>query len=153
VWTNPTLLRRRLDEQFTSLDVDAWARPRDGWIKSIRQALGMSGVELAMRMSISDSRVGRIERAEVEGLLRISTLSRAAAALNCRLVYVLAPSEPLEDMVLRQAYLKAAEELSLPATVASGTTDLDGDVDDYLEGRSLQLVDRSGLWHRRSKWE
>jgi transcriptional regulator with XRE-family HTH domain len=102
----------------------------------------MSTTALAERMSISDSRAGRLERAELEDSLRLSTLRRAAEALNCRLLYVLVPEEPLEDMVLRQAYAKAVEELSSaawPPRTEEGR-------EEQLESRTLELVDTTRLW-------
>jgi predicted DNA-binding mobile mystery protein A len=110
----------------------------------MREALCMSTVALAERMSISDSRAGRLERAELEDSLRLSTLRRAAEALNCRLLYVLVPLEPLEDMVLRQAYAKAVQELS---GAASPPRTEEGR-EEHLEARTLELVDTRGLWRR-----
>ena len=107
----------------------------------------MSTVELAERMAISDTRAGRLERAEAEGSLKLSTLRRAAEALNCRLIYVLLPDEPLEDMVFRQAYRKAADELHVPADTAFGADELNADIEEELEAHTLRLVDRQGLWH------
>ncbi|HEY6472487.1 MAG TPA: helix-turn-helix domain-containing protein, partial [Acidimicrobiales bacterium] len=113
--TPQSLMRRKLDRRLAALDTATWAPPVGGWLIAVRQALGMSKVEWAERMEVSAARAGRLERAEVKGSLQLSTLSRAAKALNCRLLYVLVPDEPLEDMVFRQAYLKAADELGVPA--------------------------------------
>ena len=109
----------------------------------------MSAVELAIRAGISDSRVGQIERAEVKSSLRISTMERMSAALGCRYLYVVLPDEPLEDMVLRQAYSKAMEERSIAVSVASDDTELDPHTEEQLEVRTLELLDRTGLWHTR----
>ncbi len=118
---------------------------------AIRQALGMSKVEFAERMAISDSRAGRLERAEIDGSLQLSTLRRAAEAVNCRLLYVLVPNEPLEDMVFRQAFLKAVEELGIPAVTALDADELSEELEEELEARTLHLVDRLGLWRRHPR--
>jgi predicted DNA-binding mobile mystery protein A len=136
---------------LAGLDRRAWDRPRDGWLKAIREALGMSAVELAIRAGISDSRVGQIERAEVEGSLCLSTMERMSAALGSRYLYVVLPDEPLEDMVLRQAYDKALEERSIAASVASDDTELDPGTQEQLEVRTLELIDRTGLWRTRKR--
>lgn len=140
-------MRRKLDRRLAALDPAKWTPPVGGWLIAVRQALGMSKVEWAERMEVSNARAGRLERAEVAGSLQLSTLHRAAAALNCRLLYVLVPDEPLEDMVFRQAYLKASDQLGLAAPAAHGAEDLDAVVEDELEARTLHLVDRQGLWH------
>lgn len=116
----------------------------------------MSSVELALRAGISDSRAGRIERAEVEGSLRMSTMERVAAALGSQFLYVVLPADPLEDLVFRQAYDKALEELSLPADVVSGGS-FGPQTEEQLQIRILQLIDRRGLWAKsrvpdRSPW-
>src|ERR1700739_228770 len=135
-------MRRRLDQQLAELDVQMWARPMSGWVRAIRKALYMSTFQLGQRMSVSDSRVSRLEKAELADSLRLSTLRRAAEALNCRLLYVFVPEEPLEDMVLRQAYSKALEELSLSASPPPKEEDRE----EQLESRTLELVDNRHLW-------
>jgi predicted DNA-binding mobile mystery protein A len=90
----------------------AFARPPAGWIRSIRQALGMSASDLAARMRISKERVLAIERSEARGSLNLGTLNRAAEALGCTLVYALIPKKPLEETVRDRALEVAAEHLS-----------------------------------------
>ncbi len=98
-------------------------------------------------MGVSQTRASRLERAEVDETIRLSTLRRAGEALNCTLYYVLVPDEPFEDMVLRQAHAKATQELSPSDAerwvdaplVAPGA-------DEWLEVRTLELIDRRGLW-------
>jgi predicted DNA-binding mobile mystery protein A len=148
--TYRSILRRQLDERLGGPGPIIGERPLDGWVRTIRQAIGMSGPELAQRMSISSSRASRIEQAEVDDAVLLSTLRRAAAALNCRLVYFLVPDEPLEYMVLRQAYLKASEELATYSSVASesGSPVTEAESEEWLEMRTLQLVDHGGLWRQ-----
>jgi predicted DNA-binding mobile mystery protein A len=140
------IMRRQLDQRLAGLDERIGARPMCGWLKVVREALGMSTPELAARMHISASRASRLERAEVDDALQISTLRRAAAALNCRPFYVLVPDEPLEDMVLRQAYRKASEELLPSASPESAWTATEEEIEEGLEARTLELIDRRGLW-------
>lgn len=109
----------------------------------------MSKVELAQRFGCSDSRVGRIERAEVDGSLRMSTMMRVADALESRLVYVVAPVSSLEDVVLRQTYEQALTEMSLPASLATDRTRLGPSTQDALEVRTLELLDTRRLWSKR----
>jgi predicted DNA-binding mobile mystery protein A len=147
-----SIARQRLDQRLGGLGLVIGARPPCGWVQKIRLALGMSTAELGVRMSISQSRASRLERSEVEETIRFSTLRRAAEALNCSLVYVLVPNEPFEDMVLRQAYRKAEEELSPSMSVASGPPLTEGEIEDRLETRTLELIDHRGLWRRTSAW-
>jgi predicted DNA-binding mobile mystery protein A len=109
----------------------------------------MSSYELAVRMGLSPTRVRQFESAEVNGAIRLSTLFRAAQALNCTLVYAFAPNEPLEEMVHRQALHKAAAELSLSICDDRGLEDQDEKVlvqIEELEELTLHYVDLQGLW-------
>ena len=78
-----------------------------GWVKEIRTALGMTGSQLAKRMKVATPTLKKIEISETKGTITMSTLKRAAEALDCQLVYVLLPKtsskEPLNTMVQRRA--------------------------------------------------
>ena len=87
------------------------ARPQKGWIKAIREALGMSSIQLARRVGIDQSVLYRIESSEIAGKVKLETLERVAAGLNCRLVYALIPNEPLEEMVRKRALEVAGKHL------------------------------------------
>lgn len=86
--------------------------PRSGWIRAVRDALGMSTNDLARRVGLSKARISQIERAERERSLTLDTLERVATALGCRVEYVLVPHQPLDDMVWEQARAKAAAEIA-----------------------------------------
>jgi predicted DNA-binding mobile mystery protein A len=110
--------RRHLDVRFKRIKPAATAmnRPPKGWIKAIRQALGMSERQLARRLNVSQPTVADIERSEAAGRIQLNTLRRAAEALNCTVVYALVPNEGLETMVKNQTrrvaerYLRATEQ-------------------------------------------
>jgi predicted DNA-binding mobile mystery protein A len=138
--------RRKLDERLAGLGYLVGPRPVPGWVRTLRDALGMSVAQLAVRMNVSPSRVSQIERAEEAGALHLSTLGRAAQALNCRLVYALVPDEPLEDMVMRQAFLKASEELGLSDADGPEENIWDSEKFEQREVLTLDWVDRWGLW-------
>jgi len=93
-------LERRLAPLRTTQDL---VRPPRGWIKAIREALGMSTTQLAERAGMSQSRIPRIEKGEVNGTLTMKTLQHMAEAMNCRLVYSLVPNEPLDDILRERA--------------------------------------------------
>jgi predicted DNA-binding mobile mystery protein A len=115
----------------------------------MRDALGMSSYQLARRMGFSPTRVRQFEREEVVGSIRLSVLRRAADALNCQLCYAFVPEEPLEDMVLRQAYLRAAQQLCVWGSdhPRAGDPDLvPRERIDELEHLTLLYVDHRGLW-------
>ena len=94
------LARQQLDRRFAALrKTGEFARPPRGWIKAIREALGLSTTQLAKRLRVSQTRVSQMEKAETESAIRLQTLKQVAEALDCTLVYALVPNKPLEEMV------------------------------------------------------
>lgn len=109
----------------------------------------MSSYSLANRIRMSPTRVREFEKAEADGTIRLCNLNRVAAAFDCAVFYALLPNRSLEDMVWRQAHLKAIEELD-----ASGL----GEKDPHdplrerlarrarLDELTLHFVDHQKLW-------
>ena len=78
-------------------------RPPAGWLRAIREALGMTSAVLADRLEITASGVRKLEHAEAIDAITVGTLRRVAEALDCDLQYALVPRRPLRDMRWRQA--------------------------------------------------
>jgi predicted DNA-binding mobile mystery protein A len=80
------------------------APPPTGWIKAIRNAIGMSMLQLGKRLSITKQSVQDIERREKDGSISIKALREAARALDMQLVYGFVPNdESLEALIDRKA--------------------------------------------------
>lgn len=140
------LARKRLDERLH--DVDVPPRPASGWIRAIREALGMSTRELADRLDISHQGLAQIERTERDGVVQVDTLRRVAHALGCRVEYVLVPEAPLEEMVRSRAREKARQMLE-PTTRSmhlerQGVPD--DRVEDHVDDLADDIIDKRGLW-------
>src|SRR5579863_3004016 len=98
--------RSQLDERFRELGpAKRYAPPVRGWIKALREALGMSTAQLAKRLKIRQPSLVALEQSEAKGSIELATLRRVAAALDCTLVYALVPNKPLEKMVRDRARL------------------------------------------------
>jgi predicted DNA-binding mobile mystery protein A len=104
---------RHLDKRFSALrPLVNSPRPPKGWLRAIRDALGMTTAQFARRLGVSQPRIIELEQSEVSGGVTLKTLQRAAEALGCRLVYALVPEQPLEDTVRARAELIAARQSS-----------------------------------------
>ncbi|HXZ01124.1 MAG TPA: mobile mystery protein A [Stellaceae bacterium] len=104
--------RAALDRRFKQLrSVNQFARPVHGWIKAVREALGMSTPQLARRMKVKQPTLVAIEQSEEKGTIQLATLRRAAEALDCTVVYALVPNQPLEKMVRDRARRAARRRL------------------------------------------
>jgi len=109
----PVLARKNLDRRLSRLrETKELARPPRGWLKAIREALGMTTEQLANRLGVSQPRIVQLERAEAEGSVTLKTLRQAAEALDCTLVYALVPNEPLDEMLTHRARLVAEKQLA-----------------------------------------
>lgn len=82
---------------------DAADRPEGGWVKAIREALGMTTGQFARRLGVSQPRIPALEKAEANGTVTLKTLRQAAEALDCTLVYALVPRTPLQETVEKRA--------------------------------------------------
>jgi len=95
---------RHLDTRFAALrPLTKSVRPPKGWLRAIRNALGMTTAQFARRLGVSQPRIVELEQSEASGSVTLNTLQRAAGALGCRLVYVLVPERPLAETVHEQA--------------------------------------------------
>ncbi len=142
------MIRDRLDRRLASTSVPP--RPHRGWVRAIRDALNMSAAEMGARMGVNHQRIFAIEKAEEDRVIQLDTLDRAAAALGCRVEYVLVPADDtsLAEMVRRQAEVRARQDLQ--------STDVTMQLEDQpvseatrhelLAGRIADLIDRRGLW-------
>ncbi len=142
------VVRRRLDQRLAGLEERIGPRPERGWIRAVRESLGMSMAELAGRMDVSATRVGQVEDNEVQGRIQLRMLERAAAALDCRVVYALVPRVPLEQMVRQQARDKA-ERIVAASMTHGGPEDqslLAEVITERVEMMAHELIDRRGLW-------
>ncbi len=95
-----TQSRSQLDERFREMGpASRYAAPVRGWIKAIREALGMSTAQLAKRLGIKQPSLVALEQSEAKGTIELATLRRVAEALDCTLVYALVPNKPLESTI------------------------------------------------------
>jgi len=143
--------RRQLDKRLNSLrDSEIFTRPSRGWVKAIREALGMTTSQLAKRLGVVQSRVVAIEQAEAKGTITLNSLEKAANALDCRLVYTLIPRKPLNELVAERAERLA--EKRLKSTSHSMALEAQGvdteDEQEQLKRMIQSLIDKGGseLW-------
>jgi predicted DNA-binding mobile mystery protein A len=103
----------QLDKRFQQFEpVVGAARPARGWIKAVREALGMTTAQLARRLGVKQPRIVEMEKAEAHGNITLQSLERAAEALGCRLVYVLVPIKPLTQTLEERASRLAEQQLA-----------------------------------------
>ena len=103
-YLNIKISREQLDRKLDPLkDFARTGMPRQGWIRTIREALGMSSAQLGKKAGLGQPRISRLENAEKTGDLKVSSLQKIAKAFGMRFVYSFVPEASLEDMVRKQA--------------------------------------------------
>ena len=80
-------------------DTGALNIPKQGWVRLIRKAIGMTIKQLASQLQVDPSRVVKIESSEPEGAITLKTLESVAEKMNCKLVYTFLPNTSLEQMI------------------------------------------------------
>lgn len=110
-WDKKTI-REQLDKRLASLKpFSNAAMPKQGWIKTIREALGLSSAQLGKKAGVDQSRISRLETAEQDGNIRLASLRKIAAGLKMKFVYGFVPEESLEEIVREQAMQIALKRL------------------------------------------
>lgn len=87
-------------------------RPSSGWIKAVREGLGMAATHLAARLGVTTSTVTRLETSEADETISLATLRRAAEVLGCELHYALVPKRSLADTLETRATELARRQMA-----------------------------------------
>ena len=143
--------RRGLDRTLAAWRALPRRRPARGWIRALRDALGMTAEQLGERMGVSQPTVQGLEASEAEDTIQLKTLRRAAEALGCELVYALVPKDSLQATYEQAARAVARRELS---QISHSMALEDQAVDDIDEDERLRRyieteLDPREIWVRR----
>jgi predicted DNA-binding mobile mystery protein A len=89
------------------------ANPPTGWIRAIRNAIGMSMQQLGNKLDISKQGVLEIEKREKDGSITIKSLKEIARALDMQLVYGFVPNEGSLDALIEKRATELATQIVL----------------------------------------
>jgi predicted DNA-binding mobile mystery protein A len=110
------LKRKQIEDQVRPFRRLARAQtPRGGWVRAIREGLGMSAQQLGARVRVKRQTIENLERSEANGKITLDSLNRVAKALGCRVVYALVPEKPLDEMQ-RERARQIAESVVKPVS-------------------------------------
>ena len=102
------LIRQQYQHKFDeNLMIKNIRRPKEGWIRTLRKALGMSSPQLARILGLSKAQVSQMERMEIDDRITLKQLRRVAEELDCELVYALVPRTSIQEMIRERADFKA----------------------------------------------
>ena len=144
--------RERLDGRLAPLKpVDRFRPPPKGWVRALRDALGMSGVQFARRLGVRPPSVVALEASEESGAIQLKTLRRAAEALDCTLVYALVPNDSLEGTArarARKIALRALGRVAHTMKLEAQETQ-DGATEARIDAYIRDNVKERDLWDER----
>ncbi len=137
-----SLRLKQLDRSLTSFrPAVAVARPVKGWVRAIREAIGVTSADLARKMGTSRQLSLQQEKAEAEDRITLKSLRTLANALDCDLVYALVPrAGSLQELMKDRARIEARRNvLGVEHTMAL-EGQAAGNVDEAIEEEMRRLV-------------
>jgi predicted DNA-binding mobile mystery protein A len=87
------------------------AKPTGGWIRAIREALGMTNKQFAKRVQRQPQTALDLQKREAAQTIQLNTLRELAEALDCELVYAIVPRKSLDQMLDERAEVLARHAL------------------------------------------
>ena len=142
--------REALDQRLVPLGPPSlYAPPRLGWVRAIRDALGMTAADLAIRMGVTGPAIRSLEKKELDGGARLSSLRRAAEAMDCTLVYAFIPNGSLQQTVERQAASILDEQMGRVRQTMALEAQEGEPTPSSLQAQLEALIGSGRLWSRR----
>ena len=119
----------------TFVDAKHTPRPRGGWLRAVREALGVSQLTVATAMHVKQQSIVSFEKAEAEDRITLQNLRRVAQAMGCELVYAIVPrSGSIQELAESRARAEATKRvLSVRRTMA---------LEDQASGDVKELIDK-----------
>lgn len=116
-------------------------RPSKGWIRTIRQALGISSGELGRKLGTSRQLPLQLEKGEAEDRITLKSLRATANALDCDLVYALVPrASSIQALTESRARAEAKNRvLGVEHSMALENQAV-GRIDEAIEAETRRLV-------------
>jgi predicted DNA-binding mobile mystery protein A len=116
-------------------------RPPNGWIRAIRQALGVSSGELARRMGTSRQLPLQLEKGEAADSITLRSLRGVADALDCDLVYALVPrADSVQELIETRARAEAKKNVLDVEHSMALEDQAAGRIDEAVEAETRRLV-------------
>lgn len=116
------------------------------WIGTIREAIGMTALQLANRLGVTQPRISAMEKNEKN--MKISTMEKVAAAVDCDFVYYFKPKTSFQDIVETQAKQKAEAilktvnlNIALEDQSIAAKEAVDDMVSDFINNNTKQIWD------------
>lgn len=104
--------RKHLERRLAPLRGFNFVRPQGGWLRAMREAMGMTTRQFARRTGKVQSAVVEMEKSEARESISLASLRQAAEAMDCEFVYAIVPRVPINDLLHARATDVAAQQLA-----------------------------------------
>jgi predicted DNA-binding mobile mystery protein A len=134
------LRAQQLDRMVQPLRALKLPRPQKGWIRALREAMGVSYAELGERLQASRSLAAQQEKAEVEDRITLKSLRTCADALNCDLVYAFVPrGVSVEETLAARARAAASQTVRRVEHSMALEDQASGNVDQAIDAQTRRV--------------
>lgn len=147
------LLIEQLDQKLDSFKrADMIVVPPKGWINTIRTALNMTRLQLAIRLKLTSGAVQKIEEREASGQISINKLRDTGMALQMKLVYGFVPMDGTIDNLIDQRAVRLARKIVLRTNQNMKLED-QGVGDEKMENIITELASEIKREMKKSLWD
>src|SRR5271166_4052700 len=116
-------------------------RPQKGWVRAIREAIGVSSGELALKLGKSRQLILQQEKAEAEERITLKSLRTLADTLDCDLVYALVPrAESMQALIVERARVQARKSVLAVEHSMALEDQAVGRLDEAVETETRRLI-------------
>jgi len=125
--------------------------PPEGWLRTVRTALGMTGPQLAKKLGVTKARISKAEHDEPSGSVTLKSMQTMAQAMGCRFVYAVVPEQEVEEVIKQRAIQRARAKVKLASThMALEAQSLSNEQLDFeIERLAAEIIEKmpSNLWN------
>jgi predicted DNA-binding mobile mystery protein A len=134
------LRAQQIDRMVQPLRAHKLPRPQKGWIRALREAMGVTYTELGERLQASRSLAAQQEKAEVDDRITLKSLRACAAALDCELVYAFVPRSPsIEETLAAHARNVASQTVRRVEHSMALEDQASGNVDKAIDSQTRRV--------------
>ncbi len=140
------LALKQIETRFRGFETSLF-KAEQGWIRQMREALGMTLSKLGNACELSTSSIAQAERREAEGKVTVETLKTAAEAMNCEFVYMFVPKSEMAAFIESKAYEKAKRILtSADLHMSLEDQKVKGALEPRIQKLKNKLMDEGNVW-------
>jgi len=149
-------LDQRQAKADSAMSANVPSTPKEGWIRTLRKAIDMSGAQLAKHLGYSRNKVSILERREAGGDITLNQLRELAEGLDATLVYAIVPKNTAEDTIDKQAYRIAKQHIELSnQNMFLEAQQIPSDKKENAIKRMVREIKNIGgkvLWDKSNRW-